>query len=120
MRGDVPVKVGGKTHKLRLTLGAVEDIPADPLVTPPLPFLPASVLNLLAQSTYSMRDVRVVVEAGIQGAGASVTYEEIFDALGIKGTGKVALDLMLAFYGIDASGKAVAAPETVETEAIAS
>lgn len=120
MRGDVSVEVKGSTHKLRLTLGSVENIPPDASISPPMPFLPGNVLNALFGNTYSMREVRVVVEAGIQGGEADVTYEAIFDAHGIKGTAKIALDLMMAFYGIDASGKAAAAPETVETEATAS
>lgn len=120
MRGDVTAKVGKTTHRLRLTLGAVEDIPADTSITPAMPFLPANVLRSLNANAYTMREVRVVVEAGIRGAEASVTYDDLFDALGMAGTAKLALDLMLAFYGIELSGKAAAAPEAVKTEATAS
>lgn len=120
MRGDVKLKIGRKTHALRLTLGSVEDIPPDTTSSPAVPFMPASVLNALAQNLYSMNDVRVIIEAGIAGAGADVSYEDIFDAHALKGTAKIALDLLMSFYGIDASGKADAAPETVETEATTS
>ncbi|MEL6999843.1 MAG: GTA-gp10 family protein [Pseudomonadota bacterium] len=117
MRGDVKVKIGRKSHTLRLTLGSVEDIPADSTSSPAVPFMPASVLNALAQNLYSMHDVRVIIEAGIAGSSADLSYDDVFEAKALKDTAKIALDLLMSFYGIDPSGKAVAAPETVETEA---
>lgn len=107
----VPVKIGRKTHKLKLTLGSVEDIPADDTNGTVVPFMPAQTLNALASSVYSMRDVRVVVEAGLEGGEVKLDYDAVFDALGMKATGKVALDLLLDFFGIDQSGKADAAPD---------
>jgi hypothetical protein len=115
MRGDVTIK-GKKAYKLRLTLGAMEDIPADDSSSPPVPFLPANVLNQLATNIYSARDVRVVVEAGISGAGLNVSYDQIVEDAGFQAAATGARKLLMSFFGIESSGKADAAPEKATKE----
>lgn len=106
-RGDVTAFIGGAERTLRLTLGALAELEAA--------FGAADLGDLAARfgdGRLRARDAIKVIAAGLRGAGAAVTDEEVAAmpmAAGAAGYADLVVRLVAAAFG-PATGEGAAAP----------
>ena len=104
MNGEVSFKVGKKTHRARVTLGALEDV-AEFDVAP-------SVIHAALQSgIYNTKEVFVVVDAALRASDIDMTARDLELEIGSAALIQLAKDLMVECFK-DEGGNVEAAPET--------
>ena len=74
-RGEVVLVVGGQHHRMKLTLGALAEL-EESLEEPSL----MALVQRFENGGFSTRDVLALLCAGLRGAGAQITPEELADA----------------------------------------
>jgi hypothetical protein len=101
-RGDAPLRAGGETLPMRLTLGALAEL-EDAFQVDSLPALG----ERFATGRLSARDVTRILTAGLRGAGSSVSEDQVaglaFEG-GLNGAIAAAIALLDATFGEPASG----------------
>ncbi len=100
-RGEIDAEIGGARRRLVLTLGALAELEsafgADDL---------AALTERFARGRLSARDLLRIIAAGLRGAGAAVSDEEVAAmsvAGGAAGYVRIAADLIEATFGSDAA-----------------
>lgn len=102
MRGDVKVKIEGKEHVLRLTLGAMEEVSE-------VEMAPAVILGALESGVYNAKELGAILRAGLRATGTEISADDLVSAIGGLEARNVAIRLLAAFFGVNASGNADAA-----------
>lgn len=106
MFGDV--KFGD--HTLRLTLGALEKVAeTDPA--------PGVIHDALLTGIYTLQEIRVVLDAGIEASGAQTTSSDLIEAEGLRACAEGAQELLRLFM-LGPKRAAEQASREAETETI--
>jgi hypothetical protein len=99
-RGEIEAEIGGARRRLVLTLGALAELEsafgADDLV---------ALAERFGSGRLKARDLTRIIAAGLRGAGADVTDEEVAGMQisgGAAGYVRIAADLIAATFGGDA------------------
>jgi len=96
-RGDISAEIGGEIRTLRLTLGALAELEAT-YAAEDL----AALVARFAGGSLSARDMIRLVGAGLRGAGATVSDDEVAAMQtddGIAGFARIVADLLGATFG---------------------
>lgn len=102
MRGDVKVFVNGEEVRLRLTIGALEEIQEGD-------FAPGVVYGALGSGVYTIGELSAVLTAALKAAGEEVTASQVIDAVGIQPAAMLAFQALAWIYDPDNAGNAIAA-----------
>jgi hypothetical protein len=98
-RGETRAEIGGETHTLCLTLGALAELEAA-FGAGDL----AALCERFESGRLSARDLIAVIGAGLRGAGHSIGDEELSSLRvpgGLRGYVQIAADLLAATFGVD-------------------
>ena len=104
MRGDVHFEIDGKQHKIRLTLGAMEEIQGEG-------FAPGVVLQAMVAGIYTAGELAATLRAGLAVTGEDLTPDQICDALGGQEAVQIAIRALTSFFTVDDPGNVVAAAD---------
>jgi hypothetical protein len=103
-RGEISARLDGREYRLCLTLGALAELEAA---------FAADDLNTLVErfssGRFAARDMTRIIAAGLRGAGASVSDEEVGamrSEEGATGYARIVSDLLAATFGSGADGAA--------------
>jgi len=98
MRAELMVEISGAEHRLALPLGGIEDIAKVNQAV-------GEVAQALQLGIWRMDELRAVWTAGIKYGGSSLKFEDAYEALGLKGCGEIARDLVLKAFEDDSPKK---------------
>ena len=99
MRAEMTVDIGGAECRLALPLGGIEDIAKVNQAV-------GEVAQALQLGIWQLAELKAVWTAGLKyGGGGSVTFDDAYEALGLKGCGEVARDLLMKAFEDDSPKK---------------
>ena len=114
-RGEIEAEIGGVRRRLVLTLGALAELEAafgaDDL---------AALAERFGSGRLKARDLTRIIAAGLRGAGADVSDDEVAGMTvrdGAPGYVRIAADLIAATFGGDAPAENAARPLAPEPAA---
>ena len=99
-RGEIAAELGGQTHALRLTLGALAELESGYGVTGL-----ACLAARFETGNLSARDLIKIIGAGLRGAGSALSDSEVAtlsSPAGLPGYAGIAARLLAATFGVDA------------------
>ena len=108
MRAEIVVELDGKTHKLAMPIGALEDVAK---VNP----YPVEVAISLAAGKYRLDELQAVLRAGCTWGNAETDATRIIEGEGLKTAARIASDLMKAAFKDDGGNFVAAVNETTDT-----
>lgn len=107
MRPEIEIEVGGKTVRLAIPLGAVEEVAK---LNPNL----GEIANELQSGKLPWPMVRKIVETGLKWGDKETTIDAVYAEHGVVGMTLIAADLLIAAWtGVKPSGEAEAAPTRI-------
>ena len=98
MRAELSVDIGGAECRLALPLGGIEDIAK---INPAV----GEVAQALQLGIWQLAELKAVWTAGLKYGGGSVTFDDAYESLGLKGCGEVARDLLMKAFDDDSPKK---------------